>query len=91
MECVGLSRVVSRQALVHLLFSPELLQLWLALFAICSHVELCLRKVDGVLVRACMGKGLQRHKSLSIEDKAECNAFLHLLSTAPCPHCEERC
>ena len=47
------SRIVPRKMLVNLLFGPKVLQLWLPLLGVCSHVEFSLRQVDGVLVRTC--------------------------------------
>lgn len=45
--------VILQTALIHLVVPPELLNLWLMLHRVGTHVEASLRKVDSVLVRTC--------------------------------------
>ncbi len=45
--------VILQTALVHLVVPPELLNLWLTLHRVGTHIEASLRKVDSILVRTC--------------------------------------
>lgn len=50
--------ILPRQRLVYFIFVPPVLELWLCLFGIRPHVELCLGQVNCGTVRACTATGI---------------------------------